>query len=147
MDKRILIQFKKVINNNKKVNEYVRLTLADKLRMRKLSKEIRQNQGINKISFEDFVLICKFQKIKAYLRVEDKYVTKFIDILQFDAYTLKDTIYKCIENIYEHGDENNYKNINLDLLRKCMIEYNNKVLLFDNFMDICKQLHIKITIE
>ena len=55
MNVRILRQFKKVINNNKKVDEYIKLTLADKLHMRKLSREIRKNHGINEITFEDFV--------------------------------------------------------------------------------------------
>lgn len=147
MNVNILRQFKKVINNNKHVDEYVKLTLADKLHMRKLSREIRKNHGINEITFEDFVLLCKFQKIKATLRVEDRYATRFVNLLHFDVYTLNDIIHNCINDIYEHGDEADYKQVNLDMLKRYMVDYHNNVLLFDKFEVICKKLYIKITIE
>lgn len=147
MNVRILRQFKKVINNNKKVDEYIKLTLADKLHMRKLSREIRKNHGINEITFEDFVLLCKFQKIKATLRIEDRYATRFINLLHFDTYTLNDIIHNCINDIYEHGDEDDYKCINLELLKRYMVDYHNHVILFDKFEVMCKKLGIKITIE
>ena len=147
MNANILRQFKKVINNNKRVDEYVKLTLADKLYMRKLSKHIRKNHGINEITFEDFVLICKFQKIKATMRLEDRYTTKFINLLHFNQYTLNDILYKCIDDIYEHGDVEDYKNIDLALMKKQLIEYNNHVITFDKFEIICKRLGIRINIE
>ena len=143
----ILRQFKKVINNNKRVDDYIRLTLADKLYMKKLSRHIRKNHGINEITFEDFVLICKFQKIKATMRIEDRYTTKFINLLHFNQYTLNDILYKCIDDIYEHGDVEGYKNIDLTLMKKQMIEYNNHVITFDKFEIICKRLGIRINIE
>ena len=147
MNANILRQFKKVINNNKRVDEYIKLTLADKLYMRKLSKHIRKNHGINEITFEDFVLICKFQKIKATMRLEDRYTTKFINLLHFNQYTLNDILYKCIDDIYKHGDVEDYKNIDLMLMKKQLIEYNNHVITFDKFEIICKRLGIRINIE
>ena len=147
MNVNILRQFKKVINNNKRVDEYVKLTLADKLYMRKLSKHIRKNHGINEITFEDFVLICKFQKIKATMRLEDRYTTKFINLLHFNQYTLNDILYKCIDDIYKHGDVEDYKNIDLVLMKKQLTEYNNHVITFDKFEIICKRLGIRINIE
>ena len=147
MNVNILRQFKKVINNNKRVDEYVKLTLADKLYMRKLSRHIRKNHGINEITFEDFVLICKFQKIKATMRLEDRYATKFINLLHFNQYTLNDILYKCIDDIYEHGDVEDYKNNDLALMKKQLIEYNNHVITFDKFEIICKRLGIRINIE
>lgn len=147
MNGKFVIQIKKVINSNKRVDECVKLTLADKLHMRKLSKSIRTNHGINHITFEDFVLLCKFQKIKAHLRVEDNYATRFINLLHFNIYSLNDVIHNCISDIYEHGDEDKYKHVGIDMLKKFMIEYNNKVILFEEFEIMCKKLGIKISIE
>ena len=146
MDNHVLRQFKHVIVHNKRVDVAVKLTLADKIHMKKLSKMMRKTNNINEITFEDFVLLCKFQKIKATIRIEDNYATRFINVLQFDSYSLNDVLYNCVDDICKHNDENKYKLINVKLLKEHLINHNSSVILYDKFEFICKALGIKITI-
>lgn len=138
-----LIQCKKVILNNKKSNKFVKLTLADKLYLVILSKRLKKENNINNLTFEEFVLLCKHHKTKAILRVESKYSTIFIDILQFDEHTLHSVLYKIINEIELYNEEDNYNNIEnvISLLRI------SPVILFNTFNDICDQMCIKVSIE
>lgn len=147
MDNRVLRQFKHVIVHNKRVDEDIKLTLADKIHMKKLSKTMRKTNNINEISFEDFVLLCKFQKIKATIRLKDEYATRFINVLQFNQYTLNDALFNCVDDICKHNDESKHKKVDVESLRQHLINHNNHVLLYDKFEFICKSLGIEITIE
>ena len=138
-----LIQCKKVILNNKKSNKFVELTLADKLYLIILSKRLKKENNINNLTFEEFVLLCKHHKTKANLRVESKYSTSFIDILQFNEHTLHSVLYKIINEIELYNEEDNYSNIE-DVISLLRI---NPVILFNTFNDICDQMCIKVSIE
>lgn len=138
-----LIQCKKVILNNKKSDKFVNLTLADKLYLILLSKRLKKDNNINNLTFEEFALLCKHHKTKANLRIESKYSTSFIDILQFNEHTLYSVLYKIINEIELYNEEDKYNNIEdvISLLRV------NHVILFDTFNSICEQMCIKVSIE
>lgn len=143
MNHEILIQCKKVILNNKKSQKNIKLKMSDKLYLILLSKRLKKEGNINNITFEEFVLLCKHHKTKANLRVESKYSTCFIDILQFDEYTLHRLLYKIINEIELYKDENKYNNIDnvINLLRV------SPVILFETFLDICESMNVKVSIE
>jgi hypothetical protein len=143
MNNNHIIQCKKVILNNKKYKGYVQLSLADKLYLRSLTKKLKKEGNINNISFEEFVLLCKYHKKTAILRLESNYSTSFIDILKFDHNTLYLSIQKVLDEIKLHHDENKYNNI--ESIINLMAVSN--VILFDYFTDICNDLEIKICIE
>ena len=90
-----LIQCKRVIINNKKSHKFIELTLADKMYLILLSKRLKKEKNINSITFEEFALLCKHHKTVANLRVESKYSTTFIDILQFTIINLQ-TVKFCL---------------------------------------------------
>ena len=143
MNNNHIIQCKKVILNNKKYKGYIQLTLADKLYLKSLTKKLKKEGNINNISFEEFVLLCKYHKKIAILRLESNYSTSFIDILKFDHSTLYLSIQKVLDEIKLHHDENKYNNI--ESIINLMAVSN--VILFDYFTDICNDLEIKICIE
>lgn len=143
MNNNHLIQCKKVILNNKKYNGYIPLTFADKLYLRSLSKKIKKDGKIDNISFEEFVLLCKYHKKRAVLRLESNYSTSFIDILNFNQHTLHIAIMKVLHEIKLHHDDNKYNNI--DTIINFMTV--NNVILFEYFTELCESLDIKICIE
>jgi DNA-binding Xre family transcriptional regulator len=132
-----------VILNNKKSSRFVKLTLADKLYLIKLSKRIKKDGSIDSITFEEFTLLCKHHRKNSTLRVESKYSTSFINILQFDMHTLHILLYKIINEIELYKETDKYNNIDdvINLLRVT------NVILFDTYEDICKSLDVKIIIE
>lgn len=138
-----LIQCKRVILNNKKSSRFVKLTLADKLYLIKLSRRIKKDGSIDSITFEEFTLLCKHHRKNSTLRVESKYSTSFINILQFDMHTLHILLYKIINEIELYKDTDKYDNIDsvINLLRI------NNVVLFNTFNEICDTLNIKVSIE
>lgn len=143
MKHKYLIQCKKIIINNKKYNKYIKFTLADKLSLYVLSKKLKKEKNIDNITFEEFILLCKHNKMKATLRIESKYSTLFVDIISMNSHTLYNTLIKIINDIENHNNEDNYKNIDSILhYLKCT-----NVILFDCFVDMCETLDIKISIE
>jgi hypothetical protein len=138
-----LIQCKRVIINNKKSRKFIKLTLADKMYLILLSRRLKREKNINNITFEEFVLLCKHHKTVANLRIESKYSTTFIDILQFDEHTLHSMLYKIINEIELYKDENKYNNID-DVINLLRVK---PVILFDVFNEICELLNVKVLIE
>lgn len=138
-----LIQCKRVILNNKKSSKFIKLTLADKMYLILLSKRLKKEKNINGLTFEEFVLLCKHHKTVANIRVESKYSTSFIDILQFNEHTLHSVLYKIINEIELYKEEDNYNNIE-DVINLLRI---NPVILFNTFNEICNKMHIKVSIE
>ena len=65
MKGKILRQCKKVILENNKTERDIKLSLSDKCHLKKLSKKIKEEGNIDGISFEEFVLLCKYYKIKS----------------------------------------------------------------------------------
>ena len=137
-----LIQCKRAILNNKKSNKFVRLTLADKMYLIKLTKRLKK-EGIDSLSFEEFTLLGKHHKRTSMLRIESKHSTSFIDLLQFDSHTLHSALFKLINEIELYNDLDKYNNIE-DIIYLLQL---NIVITFDTFEDICDQLDIKISIE
>ncbi len=147
MNHKLLIQCKKVILNNKRNKSYyVKQTLADKLYFRRLNSKIKKEGNIDKITFEEFVLLCKHYKITAHLKVDGSYSIKFIHLLDFDCHTLHRIINDELYNIIFHKDTDKYINVNIEMLLQ-EVKLCNDVILFDHFMKLCKLLNIKISIE
>lgn len=138
-----IIQCKRVILNNKKYNKFIQLTLADKLYLIKLSKKLKKDKNMESITFEEFVLLCKHLKKTTVLRVESKYSTSFIDILQFNTTTLHSVLFKIVNEIELYNEEDKYNNLE-DIIYMLQI---NKVMLFNTFEDLCNKLDVKISIE
>jgi hypothetical protein len=138
-----ILQCKRVIVNNPKTTKHIKLTLADKMALYVLSKRLKKENNMESITFEEFVLLCKHHKIKANLRIESKYSTSFIDVLSFNSHTIYNLIVKLVKDIEIHNDEFNYND--LEYIRH-YITINN-IILFDCFVDICKKLKVKISIE
>lgn len=146
MKGKILRQCKKVILENNKTERDIKLSLSDKCHMKKLSKKIKEEGNIDGISFEEFVLLCKYYKIKATIRIENGYVTRFYDLLQFDMYSLSHILNKCLSDIVVNNDESKFPQINIVMFYSHYIQ-DNKVILFEQFMILCKKLNIKVNIE
>lgn len=146
MKGKILRQCKKVILENNKSERDIKLSLSDRCHMRKLSKRIKEDGNIDNITFEEFVLLCKQYKIKADIKIENGYVTRFYNLLEFDMYTLNYILTKCIEDIQENNDIEKYPNINITMFYKHVLQQN-KIILFDQFMSLCTKLNIKVNIE
>lgn len=143
MNSRYITQCKRVILNNKKSNRYVQLTLADKFQLVILSRKIKKEGNINNITFEEFVLLCKHHKTTCNLRIESKYSTTFIDILTIDQTTLYKLVIRILHDIKEAGDEELYPNTdNIKYYTRI-----NNVILFNHFVNICKDLKVKVSIE
>ena len=138
-----LIQCKRVIVNNKKSNKFVSLTLADRMYLIKLSKRIKKEGNLDNLTLEEFMLLFKHHNKNAMLRIETKYSTTFIDVLQFDMHTLHTSLYKIINEIELYKETYKYNNIEdvINLLRVT------KVIMFETYEDICKSLDVKIIIE
>lgn len=143
MNQELLRECKRVIMNNKKYKGFVYLTLADKCKLLKLTRKLKKDGNINNITFEEFVLLCKHHKTKAVLRLESKYSTLFVDLLNFNHYTLHITVMKILKEIELHHEDNRYNN--LDSIVHSMNL--NHVISFDYFKDLCQQLNVKIHIE
>lgn len=138
-----LIQCKRVILNSKKCSKFIKLTLADRLYLIRLSKRLKKEGNIDNLSFEEFTLLCKHHKTVAVLRVESKYSTSFIDVLQFNTTTLHTILCKIINEIELYKDENKYEDMDSVIhLLQC-----NRVVLFNTFDEACKILKVKISIE
>ena len=146
MNGKILRQCKKTILENKRLERDIKLSLSDKCHMRKLSKQIKSNGNIDNITFEEYVLLCKYYKIKSTLKIENGYVTRFYDLLQFDMNTLSNILSKCIADIVSHNDVDKYPQLNI-LMFYQHITSDNKIILFEQFMLICNRLKIKVNIE
>ena len=146
MKGKILRQCKKVILENNKTERDIKLSLSDKCHMKKLSKKIKEEGNIDGISFEEFVLLCKYYKIKATIRIENGYVTRFYDILRFNMYSLSHILNKCLSDVIMNDDENKFPEISIVMFYSHYIQ-DNKVLLFEQFMILCKKLNIKVNIE
>ena len=112
MNNNHLIQCKKVILNNKKYNGYIQLTLADKLYLRCLSRKVKKDKGINNITFEEFVLLCKHMKKEVLLVVKDNHCTRIVNLLNFDTNTLR---YMMINILRDIEDKKKFTNIHLDI--------------------------------
>lgn len=143
MNNKYLMQCKKVILNNKKSNKYVPLTLADKLHLSILSKKIKKDGNINNITFEEFVLLCKHHKIHCNLRLESKYSTAFIDVISINQTTFYKLVIKLVNDIKIANDEDKFTNLE-DIIYYTRI---NNVILFNHFVNICKDLNVKVSIE
>lgn len=138
-----IIQCKRVILHNKKTDKFIKLTMADRLYLILISKKLKRERVIDCLTFEEFTLLCKQHKKMANLRIESKYSTSFIDILQFNEHTLHGALYKIINEIELYKDEDKYNNIEsvVNLLRI------NPVILFNIFNEICESLNVKVSIE
>ena len=64
-----LIQCKRIIISGKKSNKFIKLTLADKLHLMRLSRRLKKEGNVDSMSFEEFTLLCKHHKKAAMLRV------------------------------------------------------------------------------
>ena len=138
-----LIQCKRVILNSKKCSKFIKLTLADRLYLIRLSKRLKKEGNIDNLSFEEFTLLCKHHKKIANLRVESKHSTSFIDVLQFNEHTLHQVLYKIINEIELYNEEDKYNNMEsvINLLRV------SPVIFFNTFIEICDSLNVKVSIE
>jgi hypothetical protein len=146
MKGKILRQCKKVILENNKTERDIKLSLSDKCHMKTLSKKIKEEGNIDGISFEEFVLLCKYYKIKATIRIENGYVTRFYDLLQFDMYSLSHILNKCLSDVIMNDDESKFPQISIVMFYSHYIQ-DSKVILFEQFMILCKKLNIKVNIE
>jgi hypothetical protein len=138
-----LIQCKRVIISGKKSNKFIKLTLADKLYLMRLSRKLKKEGNIDSMSFEEFTLLCKHHKKAAMLRVESAHSTSFIDLLTFNAYTLHTMLFKLIHEIELYKEENKYEDIE-DIIH---LLHCNNVILFNTFEKACELLKVKILIE
>ena len=146
MKGKILRQCKKVILENNRTERDIKLSLSDKCHMKKLSKKIKEDGNIDGISFEEFVLLCKYYKIKATIKIENGYVTRFYDLLQFDVYSLNHILTKCVSDIINNNDTDKFPQLNIVMFYSHFIQ-ENKIILFEQFNTLCKELNIKINIE
>lgn len=138
-----LIQCKRIIINGKKSNKFIKLALADKLYLMRLSKRLKKEGNVDSMSFEEFTLLCKYHKKAAMLRVESAHSTSFIDLLTFDMSTLHTMLFKIINEIELYNEENKYEDIeDIIYLLQC-----NRVVLFNTFEKACDLLKVKISIE
>jgi hypothetical protein len=138
-----LIQCKRIIINGKKSKKFINLTLADKLYLMRLSRKLKKEGNINKMSFEEFTLLCKYHKKVATLRVESAHSTSFIDLLTFNTYTLHTMLFKLVHEIELYNEENNYEDIE-DIIH---LLHCSDVILFNTFEKACDLLKVKILIE
>lgn len=143
MNNKYMTQCKKVILNNKKSNRYVQLTIADKIQLIMLSRKIKKYGNINNITFEEFVLLCKHHKTSGELRIESKYSTTFINILTINQTTLYKLVIKLLHDIKTSNEEDLYENLD-NIVYYTRI---NNVILFNHFINICKDLKVKVSIE
>ena len=143
MNHKYLLQCKRVITNNKKSNKYIRLTIADKMALYVLSRRLKKEKNMESLTFEEFVLLCKHNRTKANIRIESGYSTLFVDVLSFDSRTFYNIIVKILYDIEQHNDEDKYKD--LDSIRH-YIRINNTIL-FNCFIDLCKKMKVKVSIE
>ena len=138
-----LIQCKRIVISGKKSNKFIKLTLADKLYLMRLSKRLKKEGNIDSMSFEEFTLLCKYHKKAAILRIESAHSTSFIDLLTFDTTTLHTMLFKLINEIELYNEENKYEDIeDIIYLLQC-----NRVVLFNTFEEACNLLKVKISIE
>ena len=138
-----LIQCKRIIVSGKKSNKFIKLSLADKLYLMRLSRRLKKEGNVDSMSFEEFTLLCKYHKKAATLRVETAHSTSFIDLLTFDMSTLHVMLYKIINEIELYNEENKYEDMeDIIYLLQC-----SRVILFNTFEKACDLLKVKISIE
>jgi hypothetical protein len=109
----------------------------------RLSRKLKKEGNINKMSFEEFTLLCKYHKKVATLRVESAHSTSFIDLLTFNTYTLHTMLFKLVHEIELYNEENNYEDIE-DIIH---LLHCSDVILFNTFEKACDLLKVKILIE
>ena len=145
MSPKILNQIKRVIMANKTVERDISLSLSQKRQLKKLSKRIRNNKGIDDITFDEFILICKYTKLKAELIIYNGHVTRIVDILSFNELTLKNILNNIIRDIIVYNEMYKYPTIQFNLVRCSLARIYS--ISFEEFTAWCDKLNINIRIE
>ena len=145
MNNRTLIQCKRAIITNKSVDGKVKLSLFEKQKLRNLTKELRSNNIMDNLSFEEFVLLYKLFGLNVLLNIKSEYRTKIINLLHFSDEALKVTLLKSIEDILLNEDSNKFPNIDLVKVYDNINNRNN--ILFEEFELWCEKLNIIIKID
>ena len=146
MNDKLIIQCKKALIFNKTVERDIKLSLSDKCQLKRISKKLRHNNmELENLSFEEFVLLCKHMKKEVLLDVKDNYATRIINLLNFNMGTLRYMIINMLHDIEDKNDYNKYPNINVTTLKNVYI--NRQVVLFEEFVFICKKLNATINID
>lgn len=145
MNDRLLYQCKHALMTNKTVERDIKLSLSDKCQLKRISKKIRNDHGgFENLSFEEYALLCKHLKKDVLLEVKDKYVTRIITLLNFNANTLRYILISMLHDIEDKNDCNIY---DFDVTQAKLSIIDRHVVLFDEFQIWCKRLNASIKIN
>lgn len=147
MNKKYSKQCMNAISDGSKVERDIKLSLSDNFKLKSITNRIRNDKSMRDITFEEFVLLCKYNRIDVKLCVTIiGFKTTLIDsVLDFTKYTLRNTMYKIINTMGITGEILvNGKMVDLDNIRHYL--RNEETISFEKFIGWTKLLGCRIDI-
>lgn len=146
MNSRLILQCKRAIMSNKTVERDIRLSLSDKCQLKRITKKLRYNHlELENLSFEEYVLLCKHTKKEVLLVVKNDYCTRIVNLLKFNVNTLRYMMINILHDIEDNNDYDIYPDIDITELKLIFID--RKVLLFEEFYELCDKLNTTINVD
>lgn len=147
MNKKYSKQCMNAMINGTKVERDISLSLSDNFKLKSITDKVRRTKSMKELKFEDFVLLCKYNKVnvRMYVTIPGYKITIIDSLLEFDKYTLVGTMYKIINAMGVTGEvEVDGRFVDLDNIRHYL--RNTDTITFEKFIYWSKLLGFRIDI-
>lgn len=147
MNKKYSKQCMNAMIDGTKVERDIKLSLSDNFKLKSITEKVRRTKSMQDIKFEEFVLLCKYNKVnvRMYVTIPGYKITIIDSLLEFDNYTLVGTMYKVINAMGVTGEvEVEGRFVDLDDIRHYL--RNTETITFEKFIYWSKLLGFRIDI-
>ena len=147
MNKKYSKQCMNAMIDGTKVERDIKLSLSDNFKLKSITEKVRRTKSMQDIKFEEFVLLCKYNKVnvRMYVTIPGYKITIIDSLLEFDKYTLVGTMYKVINAMGVTGEvEVEGRFVDLDNIRHYL--RNTETITFEKFIYWSKLLGFRIDI-
>lgn len=147
MNKKYSKQCMNAMIDGTKVERDIKLSLSDNFKLKSITEKVRRTKSMQDLKFEEFVLLCKYNKInvRMYVTIPGYKITIIDSLLEFDKYTLVGTMYKVINAMGVTGEvEVDRRFVDLDDIRHYL--RNTDTITFEKFIYWSKLLGFRIDI-
>lgn len=147
MNKKYSKQCMNAMIDGTKVERDIKLSLSNNFKLKSITEKVRRTKSMQDLKFEEFVLLCKYNKInvRMYVTIPGYKITIIDSLLEFDKYTLVGTMYKVINAMGVTGEvEVDGRFVDLDDIRHYL--RNTETITFEKFIYWSKLLGFRIDI-
>lgn len=147
MNKKYSKQCMNAMIDGTKVERDIKLSLSDNFKLKSITEKVRRTKSMQDIKFEEFVLLCKYNKVnvRMYVTIPGYKITIIDSLIEFDKYTLVGTMYKVINAMGVTGEvEVEGRFVDLDDIRHYL--RNTETITFEKFIYWSKLLGFRIDI-